>query len=221
MRPPIHHDNGFPGKLAPAPRRWQIELSTPNGRRSWRRPRRRRVWPLAPHNDLPDALAAYCHFLYGKGADRTFSCERYVAGDASGRTTLENAVLDFRRGVEALAATRAASAPPTLQVTGGPIPRGSGKKNFEPLFPYPDTGNWQKALGSHVIWLSGSVTVGSLGGQATFVGVMTLHAEDRTTSTQATRTSRRGFPIPRTAVTGLAKQYMNYATLRACCAGQP
>ena len=55
--------------------------------------------PLIPHNDLPDALAAYRHFLYGKGADRTFWYERYVASDASGKTTLANAILDLRRGV--------------------------------------------------------------------------------------------------------------------------
>ena len=37
--------------------------------------------PFIPHHDLPDALAAYRHFLYCKGADRTFSYERYVASN--------------------------------------------------------------------------------------------------------------------------------------------
>ena len=199
MRPPIYHDNGFLGKLAPRSATMADRAKYAEWAALLEAAEAAQGVPLVPHNDLPDALAAYRHFLYGKGTDRTFSYERYVANDASGRTTLENAVLDFRRGVEALAAARTVSAPPALQVNSGPIPCGSGQKNFEPLFPYPDTENWQKAIGSHVIWLSGSVTVGSLGSQATFVGVMTLHAEDRYNFNPGATDIATGSPTPPTA----------------------
>ncbi len=216
LRPAIAHDNGFLGKLAPrAPTvadrakfaEWAALLEAAEAAQGV---------PLIPHNDLPDALAAYRHFLYGNGSDRTFSYERYVANDRSGKTTLNSAMLDFRRGVEALAASRGLGAPRTLQVTGGPIPCGSGKKGFEPLFPYPATENWQKAIGSHVVWLSGSVTVGTTAGQPTFVGLMTLHAEDRYNFNPGNEDIATGIPDSANGVfevTGLAKQYMNYATL--------
>jgi hypothetical protein len=172
--------------------------------------------PLIPHNDLPDALAAYRHFLYGRGTDRTFSYERYVSGDISGKVTLDNAILDLRRGVEVLAAGIAIGAEPSFSVTGGPIPCGSSEPDLADLFPYPATENWQKALGSHVIWLSGSARFSTLAGRRTYVMSMTLHAEDRYNFNPGAQDINTGIPDAANGVfevTGLAQQYMNYATL--------
>jgi hypothetical protein len=214
VRPPIYHDNGFLDELPPRPptradrikfAEWAALLEAGEAGQ--------RV-PLVPHNDLPDALAAYRHFLYGKGTDRVFSYERYVANDGSGKITLANAVLDFRRGVEDLAAGRPAGASPSLQVTSGPIPCGSKEPDVRKLFPYPATENWQKALGSHVI---GSISVGAVAGRPTFVGIMTLHAEDRFNFNPGMNDIATGLPDSANGifeVTGLAKQYMNYATLQ-------
>lgn len=118
IRPAIHHDNGFLDRFsARAPTfadrakfaEWTTLLEAAEAGQGV---------PLLPHNDLPDALAAYRHFLFGEGADRTFSYERYVSTDASGKTTLDNALLDFRRGAEALAATRAVGSLPYVQLSG-------------------------------------------------------------------------------------------------------
>lgn len=110
--------------------------------------------PLIPHNDLPDALAAYRHFLYGRGADRTISYERYVASDRSGKITLDNAILDLRRGVEELADGLAVGAAPSFSVSSGPIPCGSSDPDLADLSPIlrPRTGRRRSALTS-----SGSV----------------------------------------------------------------
>jgi hypothetical protein len=106
LRPSIRHDNGFLDRFAHrAPTvadrakyaEWAALLEAAEAAQGI---------PLIPHNDLPDALAAYRHFLYGRGKDRNFSYDRYVASDSSGRTTLDNAILDLRRGVEALASAR-------------------------------------------------------------------------------------------------------------------
>jgi hypothetical protein len=172
--------------------------------------------PFVPHNDLPDALAAYRHFLYGRGTDRTFSYERYVAGDGSGKVTLDNAVLDFRRGVEELANGRSVAAPSSFQVTGSAIPCGSDDPDLGALFPYPITENWQKAIGAHWIWLSGSVTVGKSGLDPSFVAQMTLHAEDRYNFNPGAHDINTDIPDSangRFEVSGLARQYMNYSTL--------
>jgi WXG100 family type VII secretion target len=87
QRPPITHDNGFsdpalhedPGfsdyaQLA----KWKVMLE---GSEAFR-------------HDLVDANAAYRHFLEGDGQDRTFSYERYVESDSSGKTTLNNSIID-------------------------------------------------------------------------------------------------------------------------------
>jgi len=217
QRPPIGHDNGFLGQLPPRPPTTADRVKYAEWGALLEAAEAAQGVPLIPHNDLPDALAAYRHFLYGKGIARTFSYERYVANDASGRVTLDNAVLDFRRGVEDLAITRGVGAPPAMQVSSGPIPCGSHDPLFRKLFPYPATENWQKAIGSHFIWLSGSVTIGSNAGQPSFAGVMTLHAEDRYNFNPGAKDIATGIPDSANGVfevTGLAQQYMNYATLQ-------
>lgn len=76
--------------------------------------------------DLTDGIAAYRHFLTGKGRARTFSYERYVAADESGRVTLNNAILDFQ-----YAATELALDHPdltSLQITGPGIRCGADAK---------------------------------------------------------------------------------------------
>jgi hypothetical protein len=173
--------------------------------------------PFVPHNDLPDALAAYRHFLYGKGADSTFSYERYVASDTSGRTTLNNAVLDVRRGVENLARTRLAGAPPSFQFRSGPI-RCGDKNDLDllTLFPYPATENWAKAIGGHVIWFSGLVTLTGSIPEQSYTVMLTLHAEDRYNFNPGDEDIETGIPDSANGVfepTGLAQQFTSYSTL--------
>src|SRR5437868_10558854 len=78
------------------------------------------------------------------------------------------------------------------------------------------TENWQKAIGAHSIWLSGSVTVGTSGLDRTFVAQMTLHAEDRYNFNPGAEDISTGIPDGangRFEVSGLAQQYMNFSTL--------
>ncbi len=71
--------------------------------------------PLLPHNDLSDALAAYRHYLYGDGKDRTFSYERYVTNDISGKATLENSLDDIEEGAQQLYQANFAGKPAILK----------------------------------------------------------------------------------------------------------
>ena len=216
LRPPILHDNGFLDKFPPekptaADRaryaEWATLLATAEAAQGV---------PLVPHNDLPDALAAYRHFLYGHGADRTFSYERYVQMDPSGRTTLANAILDARIGAEIVFRSRPATATRNFAITGSAIACGSDDPDFADLFPYPETENWQKAIGAHWIWLSALITAAVTLGVPTFHMVMTLHAEDRYNFNPGDHDIKTGIPDSangRFEVTGLAMQYMNYSTL--------
>ena len=113
--------------------------------------------------DLTDAVAAYRHFLNGEGKPRRFSYDRYVMNDASGQVTLRNAILDFQ--FAAIYAWLTTNLP-----------------YISSHFPYPATENWQKAIGAHAIWLSGSVDIITNAHDARgplFKCQMTLHAEDR------------------------------------------
>ncbi|ABB30526.1 hypothetical protein GeomeDRAFT_2218 [Geobacter metallireducens RCH3] len=170
--------------------------------------------PFVPHNNLPDALAAYRHFLRGNGKDHLFSYERFVSSDPSGAVILSSAVLDARQGAELLYGEYFKGQSPVLfQMSGSAIPVGSIRY---PSFPYPKTENWQKAIGAHVIWLSADVDVEIANGVHSFVMQMTLHAEDRYNFNPGAADIASGIPDSANGifeVTGLAHQYMNTSTI--------
>jgi len=213
-RPNIHHDNGYLDKFPP-----RAPTSSDYAKRA--------LWlakleggesiqgiPLLPHNDLPDALPAYRHFLSGTGKDRTFSYERYVASDANGKKTLTNSILDARQGAELIYISLfRGQSPVHFQMTGSVISVGGDSESF----PYPATENWQKAIGAHIIWISAEVDVVVQNNVSQYSMVMTLHAEDRYNFNPGAQDIATGIPDAENGifeVTGLAKQYMNYGTLQ-------
>jgi len=202
----IKHDNGFLtlGKSAPTSddylklAKWKAMLEGAEAIRP----------------DLTDALAAYRHFLEGNGQARIFLYDRYIMNDNSGKLTLRNAILDIQQGAVDLWHNN--KKPTTFELTGSVISCGSS-----PQFPYPDTENWQKAIGGHLIWLSGKVTV--TGGKHTppnFKMVMTLHAEDRYNfnpflivyGQQDIATGIPDSDNGRFEITGLGHQYDHFST---------
>ncbi|AUX49083.1 uncharacterized protein SOCE26_106280 [Sorangium cellulosum] len=231
QRPPIHHDNGFRQNPSDSDDPTPTPTTEPNlaDRASllyWRGTlegaEAAQGVPYVPHNDIPDALAAYRHFLDGMGTDRTFSYERFVASDSSGAVILRNAIRDIQLCAEKFYRKMLADDPSlatrrvTFALTGTSIPAGSGS-----LYPYPSTENWQKAIGAHVIWMSGTVVVEpapcSGGGEPVLKMRTTLHAEDRYNFNPGAADIATGTPDAangRFEVTGLAHQYMNYATLQ-------
>ncbi len=213
-RPNIRHDNGF---LDTFPRRnptgsdrveyvrWLSRLEGVEAIQGV---------PFVPHNELPDALAAYRHFLRGKGKERTFSYERFVSIDPNGAVILSSAILDAQHGAELLYKQNlAGQSPAHFQMCGSAIPVGSIRY---PSFPYPKTENWQKAIGAHVIWISADVDVDVANGVPVFTMFMTLHAEDRYNFNPGAKDIKTGIPDSANGIfeiTGLAQQYMNISTL--------
>lgn len=175
--------------------------------------------------DSPDGLDAYEHFLEGGGRDRQFSYEKFVKDDPAGQITLNNATADLQRGVEDVynqivrENPELADKPITFKVTGGQIGVGDGTVEEGAKFSYPATDNWQKAIGGHSIWTSGTVTVtppASAGGKPQFSMRMTLHAEDRYNFNPKQADIETGAPDAlrgRLEQVGLAHQYMHYSTL--------
>ena len=213
VRPDIRHDNGHLrlGRRAPeaadyvAMAKWRTMLAGGEA--------------LRP--DLTDALAAYRHFLDGKGKPRTFSYERYVMSDRSGQITLGNAILDFQDAVQRLFLAN----PDRRQfpITGPAIPCGAsapGLSYIEDHFPYPASENWQKTIGSHYIWLSGEVKVYApvlSSGATSFEAAMTLHADDRYNFNPGDEDVVTGIPDSdngRFERTGWAHQFDHFSTLQ-------
>jgi hypothetical protein len=169
--------------------------------------------PLVPHNDLSDALGAYRHFLFGHGTDRTFSYDRYAAHDPSGAITLHNAIKDAQAGaIQLFQALFLSRTPSFFQMTGSALAASARS----PFFPYPQTENWQKAIGAHNFWISADVSVGGQGPMYDFAMDFALHAEDRYNFNPGAADIATGAPDAMNGVlevTGLAEQYMNYSTL--------
>lgn len=169
---------------------------------------------------LQNGIEAYRHFLEGNGADRNFSYDEFISEDSAGQTVLSNAIADTQRGAEQLYNQMVAENPGlagqpiTFDVTGGVITVGSSEE-----FPYPDTENWQKAIGGHSIWSSATVTVTPStepNGKPEFSMSYTLHAEDRYNFNPNQQDIATGQPDAIRGVqleqTGLAQQYTQYAT---------
>jgi hypothetical protein len=186
--------------------------------------------PFAPHNNIPEGIAAYEHYLNGNGADRQFSYEKYVKQDAAGRKTLESAITDASTGVEKLyfdnnfaaqQAQQAAGKPVTpikFSFTGSGICAGmTGDPELNARFPYPETEDWQKTIGTHFIWMSGDVTVTmDSNGKPQFEMDLKLHAEDKYQYVHSLKDIASGIDDAENVqleVSGLAMPYMHYSYL--------
>lgn len=212
VRPQMNFDNGFldqNARRAPtlgdhAMRKfWQaavIAVETAQG------------VPFVPHNDIPDALAAYRHFLYGKGRTRTLSYERYVANDASGKRTLRACIQEVKKAVFLIYMSRPAGQRASFAFTGTAIAAG-GKDH---RFPYPETENWQKAIGAHYLWISGNAAVTETVADPLFTVDFTIHMEDRYNFNPGQQDIATSVPDAwngQLSVSGLGHQYNNVAEL--------
>jgi hypothetical protein len=130
--------------------------------------------------------------------------------DNSGTTTLANAMLDIQDGAEII--WESDKSVKQFSLTGDQVSCGSNQ-----LFPYPETENWQKAIGGHIIWLSGDVKVTEKNGAPWFRLEMILHAEDRYNFNPGASDIVTGIPDSDNGVfeiTGLGKQYAQTAELK-------
>lgn len=171
--------------------------------------------------DLPDALAAYRHFMQGGGARRRISYERYVRNDASGRTTIRNQIAEAQNAALNLYLGGGGIGDDYFEFTATiGLPAGNSR-NIR--FPYPATENWQKALGAHNFWISGTLAAsavppaGFTGPPAldmvTFELELTIHIEDMYNFNPGATDIATGLPDGMNGtfeITRLAHQYLNW-----------
>jgi hypothetical protein len=134
--------------------------------------------------ELKDANDAYKHFLVdNNGAQFTVRYDGFLKEDTNGQTVLKSAIDDTRTGVLDVFDKKfpnPATVPgrESLQVTSTPVT--VGRVVPELRYPYPDSENWQKAIGGHSLWLSATALIDSnpVIKARTVAITMTLHAED-------------------------------------------
>jgi hypothetical protein len=197
-RPNIKHDNGFLDISAP-------REPTVADRLNLLKWRGMLEVSEAVRPDLVDANAAYRHFLDGNGSDRSFSYERYIESDSNGKIAFNNIIADSQKHVEALSNGRE-----EFSITSKPY----YINDTDARFPYPDTENWQKAIGGHTVWTSADVQAMGAGKDKTYTMNITLHVEDRYNFNPEAKDIATGIPDSNNGtfeITGLAHQYTNYS----------
>lgn len=214
IKPAIKHDNGFLDqfqKRAPTVsdhlqlQWWVGKLNAAEAAQGV---------PFLPHNDLSDALAAYRHFLNGQGKERRFSYERYCANDPSGKTTVRNAVADAMQAAWDLCQLRFMGKTEkfSFEMTSSVFAAG-GRSSW---FPYPQTENWQKAIGAHNFWTHSRVDCDPPSPGMRIQLNMTLYAEDMYNFNPGAADIATGIPDEANGIfeiTGLAQQYLNVSEL--------
>ncbi len=130
--------------------------------------------------NLPDANLALRNFLFGKGKSRTVDYERYLRDEDSGgglapgtHGVVRDIVADFIPHAEAIGLNRQ-----QFSITSKNMYAIGGIKSA--FTKGPSVWNWRRTLGSHVIWISASVTVQAAanGMHMKYDAQLTFHIED-------------------------------------------
>ena len=219
-RPAIRHDHGFlddgKGNLDPSKR----QAPTPE---DFERAKFMSVLLVVKEKgpDFKDAARAYRHFLVDhNGTDFTFDYEAFLKDDRSGPIVLASAIEDARAGLlnlfdKKFPTPATSTRRDQLSATSTAVTVG----NLDPLdlrYPYPNTDNWQKAIGGHKLWLSADLVVDSdiQSGRRSVTMTLTLHADDQYNFNPG---AGDGAGIPdavngRFEITGIAREFLQTGT---------
>ena len=151
---------------------------------------------------LPNGAAAYMHYLGNTGKDFKFNLSEYLNKDKSGKTLLRNIVNIAKIEAE------------TVLTKGGKVSyysRGFSTGFHSNAFPYPDTEDWQKAVGAFNFYYKADLSVKDTGDSLKYSLDLTLHAEDKYNFNPGQKDIATGTPDSengRFEVIGWAKEFM-------------
>jgi hypothetical protein len=154
-----------------------------------------------------DANAAYRHFLFGNGADRTINYERFLQEDASAKNLVKDIINDFQIHCSIIGKDR-------MKFT---VTSDSYKVGNRGIAPYPASVNWKRAIGAHFLWVSAELIASvDNNGKIWFDADVTMHMEDRFNFNVGATDVATGIPDSENGqleTSGLGKQYTNFATV--------
>ena len=114
-------------------------------------------------NHLPDGVKTYEHYRDGNGEPLEIDYARAYNEDASIKANADRCVAETNVAVQEM-------------IASGEQPPFSITSEFITASPYPETENWQKAIGGHQVWISADVSTGENG---EVVVETTVHEMDR------------------------------------------
>ena len=147
---------------------------------------------------LADATRLYRHYRSGAGTDIKIDYEKAHDEDAKVRLAIQNAIAEAQREAERLAASN----PTSFEMNSDAGSAGH----------YPETENWQKAIGAHLIW--GYAVVECCGDK--FEMSLRLHELDRYNFNRGATDIATGAPDNangRFAVLGWARSFLTRGTV--------
>lgn len=103
-------------------------------------------WVLG--RDMPDAIMTYEHYRANSGEDLEIDYAKAYNQDNNIKKAVDGYLCDTQKLVEKMLSE---GQQPPFSITSELMPVGGGN--------YPETENWQKAIGAHQIWISADITV--------------------------------------------------------------
>jgi len=234
--PSIHHDNGFlqnPSNRfdpVPIPTRPPTEAERDYYQSEQRRASAGNIVSGIPGAGLIDSRAnldegidGYRHFLNGEGETYNVDYEKYLASDKHGKTTRNSIEEDIRSASEQIFTNEVTNGNINLEeialgdivtftVSGSPkVVNEDVGENPDARYPYPDSENWQKAIGAHHVYTKSEITVTRVEtGELRASAETTVNFEDRYNFNPGQNDIATGVPDSERGVleeTGLAQQF--------------
>lgn len=189
QRPQFHYDSGFS--------KFPKEKPTAADRKNFG------IWTLkgtVAQGIYPNGAAAYLHYLGNTGSHYTFNLAKYLNNDKSGNTLLKN----IAKGN----AEKVLDHPGKVRYYSQPFSAHEGSAEF----PYPETTDWQKAIGAFNFYYKADLTVSqNKQGGLDYSLDLTLYGEDKYNFNPGQKDISSGTPDAvngRFEVVGWAKEFM-------------
>ncbi|MGD1905481.1 MAG: hypothetical protein ACFB0C_05725 [Leptolyngbyaceae cyanobacterium] len=162
---------------------------------------------------MPDGTDALVHYIEGSGDTREFSFEKYINDDPSGEIALGTVVGDTQLAAEDFYAQLELDDTQSFKFTGSPLVSSENRG-----LPYPETQNWQKAIGGYHIWSSAEVWAEEgVDGDDVLTMDVTFNVEDRYNFDAGKKDIESGLPdrvFGRLEEMGLAKGYQQVSSFK-------
>lgn len=150
---------------------------------------------------LPNGVAAYMHYLGNTGKDFTFNFSKYLNEDKSGKTLLSNITSIAKNNSE-----KVLTKPGNISYYSQGFSAGNSAE-----FPYPESEDWQKAIGAFNFYYKADLSAKSVKGGLKYTLNLTIYAEDKYNFNPGQKDIETGTPDDvngRFEVVGWAKEFM-------------
>lgn len=157
---------------------------------------------MAKKTLLPNGGAAYLHYLGNTGTSYNFNFSDYLNNDKSGQQLVRNISNIAKKNAE-----KVLDRPGSISYYSQGFQAYGGSVEF----PYPDTEDWQKAIGAFNFYYKADLNVTKVKGGLKYSLNLTIYAEDKYNFNPGQKDIASGTPDDvngRFEVVGMAKEFM-------------